>query len=381
MRVTLVIHSLNCGGAERVMSIMANYWAARESQITLLTFDDGSTPPFYDFDRRVRHIPLALEGNSQTALHALERNVKRVSALRRAIISSNPEAVISFMDRTNVMTLLATRGTKMPVIVSERSDPASNSPGGLWTRLRHWTYPRADVVVVQTKDALRYFSRKVQSRACIIPNPVLPPATDRNDLSFEANRPLAVAMGRLVRAKGFDLLLRAFGRISQGHPDWTLAILGDGPLHGELQRLSDGLNIRGRVLFPGRVKSPQDVLSRADLFVMSSRFEGFPNALCEAMSHGLPVIATDCPSGPRAIIRDGVDGLLIPNGNVERLAAAMDRVMRDEVERKRLGLQATEVIERFAVDKIMRKWETALTLASGKRPSRLHNEAAIAGAR
>ena len=195
-------------------------------------------------------------------------------------------------------------------------------------------------------------------------------------------KPLAVSIARLIHAKGFDLVLRAFARVSSKHPQWTLAIVGEGPLRTRLEDLCDELKIRQRVFFTGQVKNPDEILSRADLFVMSSRFEGFPNALCEAMAHGVPVISTDCPSGPRAIIRDNVDGVLIPNGDVEALAAAMDRLMGDGVERKRLGLGATYVTERFGLDKVMAMWETALERALPRQASASqHSEARIARAR
>ena len=382
MRLSLVIQSLNCGGAERVMSIMANYWAEKAWEITLITLDDGSTQPFFEIDCRVRIIPLALAGSSRTALDGLWKNLMRVFKLRRAILKTNPDAVISFMGRTNVITLLATRGTKVPVLVSDRSDPALSSPGRFWKGLSRCTYPRAEIVVVQTQVALGHFSRGVRSHALIIPNPVLPPSQPQKELGFVLTKPLAASMGRLIHAKGFDLVLRAFARISCRHPQWTLAIVGEGPLRTTLEDLCDELRIRDRVLFTGLVKDPAEILSRADLFVMSSRFEGFPNALCEAMGHGVAVISTDCPSGPRAIIRNNIDGILIPNGDVGALAAAMDRLMGDEGERKRLGLIATCVTERFRLDKVMAMWEAALSRALHQQPSALrHTDARIARAR
>ena len=360
MRLTLVISSLGGGGAERVMTNMANYWADAGWDITILTLDDGAAPLFYELDRRVRRVPLAVAQDSGNPFAALRNNFRRVRELRRSIRQSGPDAVLSFLDTTNVVTLLATRGLSVPVIVSERSDPARNSPGRIWSQLRRLTYPMADVVVVQSKGALDYFSPTVQSRARIVPNPVLLPRPSATASSVQPRKPAIVSMGRMVPAKGFDLLLRAFAQLKDKHRDWTLVILGDGPLRTQLESLRDQLGLEQRVLMPGRVSNPYDFLLGSDLFVMPSRYEGFPNALCEAMACGLAVICTDCPSGPREIIRDGVDGILIANEDVAALEKAMDWLMASEVTRKRLGERAPEVCKRLAVEKVMQMWEEAL---------------------
>ena len=365
----MVISSLQGGGAERVMTIMANYWAAAGWSITLLTLDDGAAPLSYALDSRVRHIPLAVAEHSGNTLTALRNGFRRLRALRRGLRQSRPDAILSFMDITNVTTILATRGMGVPVIVSERSDPACNFPGRTWSRLRQLVYPLADAVVVQSQGAMDYFSPKVQLRARIIPNPVLSAQPSNATLSMQLPRPALVAMGRLVQAKGFDLLLRAFAQLKDQRHDWTLVILGDGPLRAELESLRNQLGLEQRVLMPGRVSNPYDALKQSDLFVMSSRYEGFPNALCEAMSCGLAVICTDCPSGPREIIRDGIDGLLVANEDVTALAKAMDSLMGNETERVRLGERATEVTKRFALSEVMRLWEDALVAVCAERPS------------
>jgi glycosyltransferase involved in cell wall biosynthesis len=373
MRLTLVISSLFSGGAERVMSIMANYWVAKDWEITILTFDDGTKPPFYELDSRVCHMSLNIAGESYNLLVGIWKNLKRIQILQSAITESNPDAVISFMDQVNVLTLLAmrfspgnvtlqelpwgTRSLNIPVIVSERVDPALYSIGKIWEQLRRWTYPLADRLVVQTQGALSYFSPGQQNRANIIPNPVVLPTRRKNTSGgLWVGRSL-IAIGRLMKQKGFDLLLQAFARLKDHHPEWTLTILGEGELRTELESLRDSLGLSGRVHLPGVVKNPYQVLMQADIFVMSSRFEGFPNALCEAMACGVPVISTDCPSGPREIIRDGVDGILVPNEDVEALTAAMARLISDEVERRRLSSRTPEVIERFNLEKIMCMWE------------------------
>lgn len=373
-RLTFVISSLQDGGAERVMTIMANYWAAAGWNITLLTLDDGVAPLSYDLDSRVRHVPLAVAEHSGNTPAALRNGFRRLRALRRSLRQSRPDAILSFMDITNVTTILATQGLGVPVIISERSDPARHFPGRIWSKLRQLLYPLADAVVVQSQGALDYFSPKVQARARIIPNPVLSAQPSTVISSIQLPRPALVTMGRLVQSKGFDLLLRAFAQIKDKRRDWTLVILGDGPLRTELESLRNQLGLEQRVLMPGRVNNPYNALVQSDLFVMSSRYEGFPNALCEAMACGLAVVCTDCPSGPREIIRDGIDGILVANEDVAALTKAIDQLMENKIERARLGERATDVTTRFALSEVMRLWEDTLAQVIGKRLPMLNSE-------
>lgn len=368
MRLMLVISSLSSGGAERVMSIMANYWVVKKWDITLLTFDNGPRPPFYDLDSSVRHIPLSIAGDSPNPLVGIWNNLKRIQMLQATIAQSKPDAVISFIDQVNVLTLLATSFLNVPVVVSERVDPTLYSIGRIWEQLRRWAYPLADRIVVQTQGALSYFSSGLQPHVSIIPNPVLLP-NQREQIadnliverfSSKDSTRSVIAMGRLTKQKGFDVLLQAFARLKDVRSEWTLIILGEGELRTELESLCGSLGLSNRVHLPGVVKNPYKVLVQADIFVMPSRFEGFPNALCEAMACGLPVISTDCLSGPREIIRDGVDGILVPNEDVEALAAAMERLMSNEAERKRLSTRAPEVLERYSLEKVMGMWEKLL---------------------
>jgi len=186
----------------------------------------------------------------------------------------------------------------------------------------------------------------------------------------ETDKRVIVGMGRLVPQKGFDLLLDAFARIFQRHPQWSVEIIGGGPLKQELEKRAEDLKISGKVHFAGEISNPFPALSQADLFVFSSRFEGFGLALCEAMACGLPVVSFDCASGPGDIVRHGVDGILVPPQDVEALATAMDRLMSDVAERERLASRAPEVLVRFSRDRILTLWQQLfddLTFAPGRR--------------
>jgi GalNAc-alpha-(1->4)-GalNAc-alpha-(1->3)-diNAcBac-PP-undecaprenol alpha-1,4-N-acetyl-D-galactosaminyltransferase len=224
MRCTLIIHSLTSGGAQRVISMMANYWAVKGWEINLLTFDGITEPPFYDIDSQISHIPLGIAGSSPNPIIGLWNNLTRIQKLRTAIINSKPNVVISFMHQTNEIVLLATRCLNLPVIVSERNDPARRTMSNSWTKLRQFTYPFADRIVVQTKRAGDYFSYKLQERICIIPNPVLLPPTEKKYSGQLLGERSLIAIGRLVPQKGFDLLLEALAKLQNLYPEWTLTI-------------------------------------------------------------------------------------------------------------------------------------------------------------
>lgn len=357
-RIVLFGPSLWAGGAERVMSILANAWAGQGRDVTVLTLAASATD-FYALAPSVRRVGLDVMADSAGLASALLNNARRGAAVRRAIRAARPEVVISFGEQNNVLALFATRGLRCPVIVSERVDPSQHPAGALWERLRRVSYPWADAVAVQTEAVAQWVAREIGPlRTAVIPNPVrplaVPPGIERNPAA-----PTLIAMGRLVHQKGFDLLIEAFARLADKHPAWRLTIVGEGALRGELE--AQAARLAERVHFTGRVTEPEAHLGRADVFVLSSRYEGFPNVLLEAMSLGLPVVSFDCPSGPSAIIRHREDGVLVPAGDVSALAAALDGVMADTALRHRLGDNARAVVERFGTDSILARWDALMT--------------------
>jgi glycosyltransferase involved in cell wall biosynthesis len=358
-RLTLVISGLGPGGAERVATTLANAWAARGAAVTLFTLDDGRTPPFYPLVPAVAHRPLAIAGASGSPMAAVANNLRRLRALRRAIRVSRPDVVLSFMDQTNVLTLLATRGLGLPVVVAEHNDPGSQPIGRVRGALRRLLYPRAATVAMLTERAAAAFPPSIRRRARVVPNPIVVAAVSPASRTGDDGRVLA-AVGRLDDQKGFDLLLRAFAQVAPAHPWWRLTIRGEGPRRADLERLRDELGLADRVALPGATDRLHDELATADLFVLSSRYEGFPMALGEAMALGLPVVAFDCPTGPREIVTPGVDGVLVPPEDVPALAAALDRLMGDPAARARLAAAAPKVLDRFGLEPVLAIWDDIL---------------------
>jgi GalNAc-alpha-(1->4)-GalNAc-alpha-(1->3)-diNAcBac-PP-undecaprenol alpha-1,4-N-acetyl-D-galactosaminyltransferase len=297
-------------------------------------------------------------------------------SLRQAIEDSRPDAVIAFVVKVNILTVLACVGSHIPVIISERCDPGAQAISRTWALLRRYVYARARALVVQTRGIKSFFSEKTQTRCHIIPNPVIVPKHVRQKVTHK--KKTIVGMGRLVEQKGFDLLLRAFAKIAASYPDWNLVIWGQGPLHRELEELALELGLRERATFPGQTSDTHRVLMEADLFVLSSRFEGFPNVLCEAMACGLPVVSFDVPSGPSDIIAHGKNGFLVPASDIDALAKTMDRLLGDENERSRLVRESAKIVTEYGVDKVMDAWERLiLSFAASNSVHALNLPAAV----
>lgn len=361
MKIALVISSLSTGGAEKVLVNMANYWADRGGDITLITLEDTGAPSFYKMNKSVIIVGIGGQARSVNTLQAVVNNIKRVISFRLALKKVNADVIISFMTETNVLTIIACVGLFKGVIVSERINPWLYPDRKIWVWLRRIFYPFAAKVVTQTKGSAKYFSWIKPENLEIIPNPVIIYSHDLESDSQEINsRKYVVGIGRLVNQKGFDLLLRAFDKIRYKHKEWSLVIYGEGPMRKSLEKLRDDLNLDGIARFPGLTKYSSKVLRTADLFVLSSRYEGFPNVLCEAMACGLPVISYDCEYGPSEIIHHDIDGLLLPPDNVDALAKSMDILMSDDRYRERLGQAAKQIVTRFGEKSVMKLWDKLL---------------------
>lgn len=374
MRLALIVPSLGGGGAERVMATLANAWAARGNEVSLITLSSAGNDR-YPLDRTVRRVALDMTGRSSNPVQALGRNLVRVRALRRAIEAARPDAVISFVANTNALAMLAATGLRVPVIVTERQFVGAEPSRLVWTLLRRVLYRRAAAVVAQTHRCAEELAARVGRAVKVIPNPVAPGSGDSMPDAIPAadgrTRTL-LAVGRLVPAKGFDLLIEAFARIAQRHPGWKLEILGDGPWREELARAIAARGLETRIAMPGFSPQVRQAMRCADLFVLSSRFEGLPNALLEAMAEGAACVSFDCTAGPRELITHGENGWLVPAEDVDGLAVALDTLMRDDGLRARLGTRAREVCNFYSVGEILRQWDMLLASVMVPDAGRAH---------
>lgn len=365
--VTLIIPTLCGGGAEHVMTRMANWWAAHGTKVTLITFDAG--PPAYPLHPSVQRI--ALDSISlprdQPAESAWPAETANIARLRLALQSclaecaQRPLPVLSFLSRMNLRTLLAARNLPCRVVVSERISPPLFPLPEPEERLRHELYAQAHRVVFQTLDD--WGTRFLAPEKCaVIPNSAPAPQHCATEPApaypqrASPTQPFFLAAGRLEPQKGFELLLEAFAPLAAQFPALRLIIAGEGPLRPQLEEKIQALKLEKQVMLPGFTTQLPQLMARALAFVLSSKFEGFPNVLLESLAQGCPAIAFDCPAGPREIIRHGIDGLLVQAGDARGLAAAMRRLLQEPELRSRLARAAPEVRRRFAEEQIMAQW-------------------------
>lgn len=357
-RIALVIHSLQYGGAERVLAQLAEHWVSTGHTVSLITLSDAATDS-YPLPAAVNRFGLNLIKASKLPWDPIINNGRRISAIRAAFQQVNPEVIISFTEKSNVLTLFASRGLNIRTIIAERTDPRHHHISFIWGYLRRKTYPRADLLVVQTASVAAYCRREYPCPVKIIPN-LAPTVPDSGTRPLTARKRL-LAVGRLDPHKGFKSLINVFSRLAATLLDWDLRIVGEGPEHRELEQLIAKLDLRDRVELPGWNPDIASEYAAADLFVLSSEYEGFPNALLEAMAHGLPAVSYDCDSGPRDIIRNGQDGLLVKPGDTAELERSLRQVMAGQSLRERLGGAAREVQSRFNSERIFASWDELLT--------------------
>lgn len=350
--IVLIITALGAGGAERVMTTMANHWVNEGHRVSFITYEKPETLSYYTLDPQVQVRRLDIAGEHRSTLRGLLSTGRRVLALRRCLSDLRPDVAIAFLTRVNIAVLLAASGLGLPVIVSERNHPDRQHLNRVWRRIRGWTYQRAAAIVFQTEGAKACYPPALQARATVIANPLR--------MTQRASNPLEkkelVAVGRLTRQKGFDLLLRAFAKIAGDFPAWQLTIYGEGDERKPLESLCNELGLTSRVGMPGVTDKHGDWIEKAGLFVLSSRYEGQPNVLLEAMAAGLPVVSFDCPLGPGEMIVHGENGLLTPPEDAEALARDLAELMSNDDMRMRLASKASDVAGDHSQDVIMAKW-------------------------
>ncbi len=346
------------------MSALTNAWRRAGHEVCLITLAGKECDDFYPLLPGIVRERLGVQRESASLASAIVNNVARWWKIRAAFRERSPDVVVAFMTTTNVLALAAAFGLGIPVIVAERVSPEDEVLSPLWRSARQLAYKRAAAVVMLTERSARWLRTNIPAaKAVVIGNPVLVHRGQRPDdvakavLASCAESEVLLAAGRLDRQKGFDLLLKAFASVGPIGRNWRLVIIGEGPERRSLESLVAELRLSNRVLLPGVTTTPYALMERAGLFVLSSRYEGLPNALMEAMACGLACISFDCRTGPSEIITTGVDGILVRAEDVPALSRAMEMVMSDGDLRARLGRDAQIIESRHSVAAVLKQWD------------------------
>ncbi|WP_320172910.1 glycosyltransferase family 4 protein [Maridesulfovibrio sp.] len=355
--ITMIIRSLMGGGAERVMSTMANYWVAMGISVTIITSVSPETDA-YPVDPRVRRVWL----KPNLSLAQLLGFPWRISSLRKAIVEEGNDLVVSFMDRTNIPVIVATRSIGVKVVIAERIDPHTQNYGLLKKALMRMCYPCADAVTVLTSNVKKEWADKflASHKVHVIHNPVLPLDIGGDEKPEWLPDKFICCMGRLHPQKGFDLLLKVMPEVFTRWPEYSLVILGEGENRKDLELQAEILGIADKVFMPGFIKNPHSIIQHASLFVFPSRFEGFPNALVESMAIGLPVVSFDCPSGPGFMIEPGKNGQLVPLEDTEALLKNILFMLDNPDKAAQMGAEAKKICKKCNPDFVMGMWTNLL---------------------
>ncbi|HTO14553.1 MAG TPA: glycosyltransferase family 4 protein [Edaphocola sp.] len=342
-KICFISPSLHQGGLENAVSVMANEMSRRGHEVSVLCIYDN--PIFYKLDSNINIIiPPYLRGSFST----LRYYWKTVRFLRKQLKEIKPDVVVSYGDYINMISILAVRGLGIPIFISDRSSPGKAFPL-IVKKMREFLYPMATGIIAQTQTAKLQKQKMLRnySNIAIIPNPIRP-ISEHPEIEKEN---IILGVGRHYHVKGLDRLLRAYALLED--KSWRLMIAGNyGPNTEVLVNLAKELNIDEQVEFLGPIKEIDSLYKKSKIFVLSSRSEGFPNALIEAMAHGLACVSYDINAGPSDIIDNLKNGILVEDGDIPELALQIDFLIANPQERKRLSSNALTIKEKLSVQKI-----------------------------
>ena len=351
VKIVFYINMISYGGAERVIVNLSKQFSDKGYEVLLVTSYKNEQE--YVVSSSIRREVLL----DKTDCGFFKKNFCCTKKLRKLIKTENPDVLISFMAEPNFRSVVACLGTKTKNLVSVRNDPNREYPNALFRFCAKFLYRFADCIVFQTKDAQNWFSARIRKKSYIIQNQVNEQFFQVVSSGFHKD---IVTVGRLTEQKNHEMLIRAFSKIADKTED-NLIIYGDGSLRGALTKLVDDLSLSDRVILPGSTSDVPNTIKSAKLFVLSSDYEGMPNALIEAMVLGLPCIATDCPcGGPRDLFDNQKNGILVSVGDENQMAEKMLYMLEHDEERTAIARNAASSAMRFSPETVFSKWESCV---------------------
>ena len=340
--ISFVIGGMTRGGAERVISILSNYYASQGWKVDIVMLLNNEVN--YELNPNIRLIDMTMNNESR-----IKSAPKWVIEFRKYVKENNPDIIVSFVARINIVVLLATFGLNTPVIISERNDPAADGRSKIIDIATKLLYRKAKAIVYQTERAQNYFRGKIRSLGVIIPNPISITCV------AEKTKNKIVSVGRLAPQKNQKLLIDSFNEVVKTHPEYSLYIYGDGSLKEELETQIKYLRLENKVFLPGNKPDVHKEISDAKIFVLSSDYEGLSNAMLEAMMMGFPCICTNCAGADEYII-NGENGMLVPIKDKNSMVKAINYLIENSDATINMGEKAKESVGKCSVESIMKEW-------------------------
>ena len=351
-KVMFYINAIHDGGAERVMVNLAKYFSENKYDTVLVTsFRDTWEYPLAETVKR-----FTLEEN-EIKQSRVKRNFSSIKKLRKLCKIEKPDVLISFMEEPNFRVIFATMGLPVKTLVSVRNDPNKEYAGKIGWIIGKILLPLADGCVFQTEDAKKWFPKRLQRKSRTIYNAV---KEEFFDIERKPVHGEIITCGRLVKQKNHTMLVEAFSEVVKEYPYAKLKIYGEGPLRNEIQCLINELDLEEKAFLMGATNDVGKALQTAELFVLSSDYEGMPNALMEAMAAGVPCISTDCPSGGPKELMHGYEKMLFAIGEKEKLISLIKIMLDDTVKRTENSKYMRMQANKFASKKVMKEWKCYL---------------------
>ncbi len=355
MKILFTISCLSYGGAEKNLVLVANYLSERHD-VVICNFNEHPTRQILNdkvklFEKEVE------QTKGKFGWITLRRH--QYDFLKETCIQEKPDIMVSFLPMPNALAVLCGKKLKIPVIISERADPFQKM--SKLDKVIHAVYNQADGAVFQTKGAKEFYSNKLQMKSTVIPNPVVNFHSEISHDYYNSKKEI-VSVGRFeIIQKRQDILLRAGSIVFDKYPDYKIVFLGDGPDEIKAKKLAKELGIESNVVFAGVTDKVLEKVNQSEIFVLSSDYEGIPNVLIEAMSIGMPCVATDCsPGGARMLLEDGAAGKLVDCKDYEALANEIIYYIENKEKEIEYGKYAKKSISRFSYSKLMNQWEQYL---------------------
>jgi len=348
MKLAFISYYLTYGGIERQITMLANEMCKRGHEVHIISM--AGSRVCYDVNSGIIWHDIREKGAGLRSVW------NRYCGLKKELAKILPDITIAFMYQQVYLCAFMPKRCFGKLLYAERGDPGADIYRGVLKMLRRITLCRIDGIVFQTKGARNYFGSKIRKKSCIIANPAFLKREDFRSITKRRN--VIVNAGRLDMQKNQFLLIRAYAQVCRIYPHYTLEIYGEGNLKHELKMLAQSLGLADKIVFKGTTSNLHNEILDAGMFVLSSDFEGIPNALLEAMALGIPCISTDCsPGGARELITNGEDGLIVPKGDSVKLAQAMIKFIENPDYAESLGENAARRIQRYKPSVIYKKWE------------------------
>jgi GalNAc-alpha-(1->4)-GalNAc-alpha-(1->3)-diNAcBac-PP-undecaprenol alpha-1,4-N-acetyl-D-galactosaminyltransferase len=356
-KIAFVIGSLSSGGAERVITNLSNSLINR-FEIVIITFTTST--PFYPLDDRIKVIACRDKADNPTSIfQSLKLNFYLTKRIYQILKKEQVNIAIGFITSANILTTIAAKLARIPCIISERNNPLVENVPKFWVFLRTLVYPKADSLILQTQGVKKIYEKKIKpNKITILPNPISLELSQLRDDTIPKEK-IILTVGRLDKNKCQDDLIKAFNDIDA--KGWKVQMIGDGTKKEELLNLIESFNLSNKIEIISKVRDIDKYYNAASIFVFTSKTEGFPNALLEAMHYGLPCISTDCNFGPSDLIEDGVNGFLVPVNDQIILKNKLSHLINSESLRSEFSLKSKQTTTIYKSDIVVEKWESLIS--------------------